>query len=79
MRNTQKINFKSARQISAWLDAALKHEKKKYKASPVTPDQVLGYAMATGWGYVVAGYLLFEQSLKALLHLRGKPVPRRTL
>ena len=77
MKNSQKINFKESRRISIWLDGALKHEKKKYKSSPVTPDMFPECAMAQGWGYVVAAYSLLEQSLKALIHMRGKPVPMK--
>ena len=74
MKNRKKIIFKDSRRISMWLDAALKHEKKKYKNVPVSPDYVPEYEMAQGWGYVIAAYSLLEQSLKALLHVRGKPV-----
>ena len=77
MTNNQKISFKESRRISTWLDAALKHEKKKYKCVSVTPDYVPEYEMSQGWGYVVAAYSLLEQSLKALLHMRGKPVPMK--
>ena len=77
MKSTQEINFKESRRISTWLDAALKHEKKKYKNAPLTPDYVPEYEMAQGWGYVIAAYSLLEQSLKALLHMRGKPVPMK--
>ena len=30
------------------------------------------FEVTQGWGYVVAGYFLIEQSLKGLLHVRGK-------
>ena len=70
------INFKDQLRITAWLDAALKKEKEKYKKCPVTRDFVPGQEAAQGWGYVVAGYFLLEQSLKGLLYVRGKQVPQ---
>ena len=76
MTAKQTIDFKDHLRITAWLDAALKKEKEKYKKCPVTPDYVSGHEAAQGWGYVVAGYFLLEQSLKALLHVRGKQVPQ---
>ena len=54
------------------LDAALKKEQEKHKKCPVTPDMFPGYEMAQGWGYVVAGYFLVEESFKALLYVRRK-------
>ena len=69
------IDFKDQLRITAWLDTALKKEKEKYKKCPVTPDVVPGHEAAQGWGYVVAGYFLLEESLKALLYVRGKQVP----
>ena len=53
-----------------------KKEKEKYNRCPVTPDFVPGQEAAQGWGYVVAGYFLIEQSLKALLYVRNKTVPQ---
>ena len=70
------IDFKDQLRIMAWMDAALKKEKEKYKKCPVTPDYVAGQEAAQGWGYVVAGYCLLEQSLKALLFVRDKRVPQ---
>ena len=69
--------FKDRIWVLAWLDTALETEKKKYAKCPVMPDMVPGHEAAQGWGYVVAGYALVEQSLKALLHLREKDVPAR--
>lgn len=63
--------------LVARLDTALKKEKEKYRKCPVTPDLAPGHETAQGWGYVVAGYFLVEQSFKALLHVRGeKDVPK---
>ena len=60
----------------AWLDTALKKEKEKYEKCPVTPDLVPGHEVAQGWGFVVAGYFLVEQSFKAILYVRDKQVAR---
>ena len=38
MTAKQTIDFKDHLRITAWLDAALKKEKEKYKKCPVTPD-----------------------------------------
>ena len=68
----QTIDFKDPLWITAWLDTALKKEKEKYEKCPVVPDMVPGHDAAQGWGYVVAGYFLVEEALKALLFVRGK-------
>ena len=73
---TDKINFKKPIDILAWLDTALEKEKQKYKATPVNRDMIPGHEAAQGWGYVVAGYFLIEQSLKAVLHIRGVDPPK---
>ena len=75
MKDSQKSKFKTPSRMLMWIDAALKHEKLKYEKVPVTRDLIPEYEMARGWGFVVAGYSLLEQSLKALLHLRGKEAP----
>ena len=75
MKDTQKIKFKTPSRMLMWIDAALKHEKLKYEKAPVKKDLIPEFEMAQGWGFVVAGYSLLEQSFKALLHLRGKEVP----
>ena len=62
--------------ILGWLETALDKEKEKYAKCPIIPDKVPGHDAAQGWGYVVAGYVLIEQSFKALLHRHEKPVPR---
>lgn len=72
----QVINFKDPLYMTAWLDGALKKEKEKYEKCPIVPDLVPGYENSQAWGYVVTGYFLAEQSFKALLHLRGKQVPK---
>lgn len=52
-----------------WLNRALEFEKEKNRQCPVLPDLVSEFVNAGGWGYVVAGYTLLEQSLKLLLRL----------
>lgn len=75
MAANQNVDFKDPLWITVWLDAALKKEKEKYERCPVKPDLVPGHEAAQGWGYVVVGYFLVEESFKALLHIRGKDVP----
>ncbi|MYC68994.1 MAG: hypothetical protein F4X12_22020 [Acidobacteriia bacterium] len=75
MPNSQKIKFKDPIRIIAWLEAALEHEREKYQKAPVQPDSVPQYEMARAWGFVVAGYSLLEQSLKALMYMRKVQVP----
>ena len=77
MTDPKGIRFKDRTWVLAWLDTALEKEKEKYAKCPVIPDMVPGHEAAQGWGYVVAGYALVEQSFKALLHLREKDVPAR--
>ena len=74
MANT--IIYKETHEILIWLDTALKMEWKKLADTPVTPDLDPGYMVAKGWGYVIAGYSLIEQGLKAVLHLRGVEPPK---
>ena len=62
-------------QIAEWLDTALKKEKEKFEKCPIMPDMVPGHEAAQGWGYVVTGYFLVEESFKALLYVRRKKVP----
>ena len=71
MNNGSKIRFKDPDRILVWIDSALKHEKLKYEKAPVTRDLIPEYEMGQGWGFVVAAYSLLEQSMKALIHLRG--------
>ena len=73
---TDKITYKKPLYVSAWLNTALKKEWQKYAATPVAPDMVPGHEAAQAWGYVVAGYHLIEQGLKAVLHLRGGEPPK---
>ena len=68
----QTIDFKDPLWITKWLDTALKKEKEKYAKCPVPADMVPGCEVAHGWGYVVTGYFLVEESFKALLYVRGK-------
>ena len=74
---TPQINFKDPRWIAHFLDTALKKEQEKYKKCPVMRDVVPDHEAAEVWGYVVTAYFLAEESLKALLFLRNKPVPRK--
>ena len=76
MATNQAIDFKDLSWITTWLDTALKKEKEKYKKCPIMPDLVPGHEAAQGWGFVVAGYFLVEESSKALLYARGKKVPK---
>jgi len=73
----EKAAYKEPIYLCAWLKTALKHEWQKYAATPVKPDMVPGYELAQAWGFVIAGYSLLEQGLKAVLHMRGKQ-PERT-
>ena len=73
---TDENTYKEPLYICAWLETALKKEWQKYSAIPVTPDAVPGHEEAQGWGYVVAGYFLIEQGLKAVLHLHGVQPPK---
>ena len=77
MAANQTIGFKDPLWITTWLKTALKKEKEKYKKCPVMPDLIPDYVAAQGWGYVIAGYFLVEESFKVLLHVRGKNVPKR--
>ena len=78
MATRQNTQFKEPQRAIAWLQAALKKEQEKYAQCPVQPDVVTGYETAQGWGYVVAGYFLIEESFKVILHLRKKQVPAST-
>lgn len=70
------IKFKDSTWILTWLDTALQKERNKYKKCPVIPDIVPGHESAQGWGYVVVAYFLVEEAFKAVLHVRGKEVPK---
>ena len=73
---TDKITYKKPLYVHAWLDTALKKEWQKYTTTPVMPDMVPGHELAQAWGYVVAGYFLIEQGLKAVLHVRDAEPPK---
>lgn len=73
---TDRITYKEPLYVWAWLETALKKEWQKYAATPVTPDMMPGHELAQAWGYVVAGYSLIEQSLKAVLYVRGGEPPK---
>ena len=77
MAVNQSVNFKKPLRIISWLDTALEKEKEKYKKCPIIPDLVSGHEVVQGWGYVIAGYFLIEQSFKALLYFREKEVPTK--
>lgn len=71
-----RITYKKPVYLCTWLDTALKKEWQKYIATPIAPDMVPGHELAQAWGYVVAGYFLIEQGLKAVLHVRGDEPPK---
>ena len=73
---TEKIAYKEPLFVWAWLKTALKKEWQKLAATPVTPDMVPGHEVAQAWGYVVAGYFLVEQGLKAVLFVHGLNPPK---
>lgn len=77
MTTNQTIQFIDPERMVQWLEVALDAEREKYKQFPVLPDLMPGYSSAWGWGYVVAGYFLLEESFKALLSLRGTNVPTK--
>ena len=77
MTANKTTNFKDPLWITTWLDTALRKEKEKYEKCPVMLDMVPGHEAAQGWGYVVTGYFLVEESFKALLHVRRENVPTR--
>ena len=76
MAANKPIDFKDPLYITIGLDTALEKEKEKYEKCPVKPDRAHEHVTAQGWGYVVVGYFLVEQAFKALLHVRGKTVPK---
>ena len=76
MAANQTIGFKDPSLIIAWLDTALEKEKEKYKKCPVIRDLNPGHEVANGWGYVICGYFLVEESFKTLLYVRDKNVPK---
>ena len=59
------------------LSAALRKEQEKYQECPVRPDMMPDYETAQAWGYVITGYFLLEEFFKAILYLRGVPVPSK--
>ena len=76
MSGKQHIRFKDDLQIEGWLESALEKEQEKYAKCPVVADAVPDHVAAQGWGFVVVGYSLLEQALKAVARMRGKAVPR---
>ena len=73
---TDKITYREPLYIWIWLETALQKEWQKFSATPVIPDMAPGHEEAQGWGYIVAGYSLIEQGLKAVLHMRGVRPPK---
>ena len=73
---TNGIAYKEPRDVWLWLDVALKKERQKYAATPVTLDMMPDHEVAQAWGYVVTGYFLIEQGLKAVLYVRGSNPPK---
>ena len=76
MATNQNSQFKDPERMVQWLEEALKAEQEKYKQCPVLPDLMPGHSSSWGWGYVVVGYFLLEESFKALLSLRGTEPPK---
>ena len=72
----QTIDFKDPVWIKMCLRTALKKEKEKYEKCPVKEDLSKEYMAVNGWGYVIAGYFLVEQSFKAVLYFREKKAPK---
>ena len=75
MTTDKTIAYKDPLRIAVWLETALEKEQEKYRKCPENPDMVPGHESAQGWGYVIAGYSLLEQSFKALLHVQDKMAP----
>lgn len=73
---TDKVTYKEPLYVWHWLNTALQKEWQKYSATPVTPDMAPGHELAQAWGYVVAGYFLMEQGIKAVLYVRGVQPPK---
>lgn len=73
----QKINFKDPLWMVHFLDTAVETEKDKLRKRPVNTDLVADHETVQGWGYGIVGYHLVEESLKALLFMRGVQVPMK--
>ena len=65
------VTYKDPLYVGVWLKTALDKEWQKYDAVPVVPDYAPGHDLAQAWGFVVAGYFLIEQGLKAILFVSG--------
>ena len=72
-----KIDYRKPLRITAIASRPCIRKKEKYERCPVMPDAVPGHDSAQGWGFVVAGCFLVEESFKALAHVRGKSVPTK--
>lgn len=73
---TDGINYKDQLYLSHGLETALKKEWEKFRTCPVLPDMAPEHEMAEAWGYVIAGYFLIEQGLKAVRNMRGHKPPK---
>ncbi|MCY3817353.1 MAG: hypothetical protein OXG59_13810 [Gammaproteobacteria bacterium] len=73
---TEEITYREPLYIRTWLRTALQKEWQKFSKTPVMPDMAPGHEEAQAWGYVVAGYSLTEQGLKAVLHVRSVTPPK---
>ena len=73
---TKGTSYKNQLHVWAGLETALKKEWEKFRKCPVLPDMVPEHEMAQAWGYVVAGYFLIEQGLKAVRNMRGHTPPK---
>lgn len=67
----EQFMFRESVFLAEFLEAALEKEKEKYGKCPVAQHRDADYTATQGWGFVVAGYFLVEQSFKAILHIQG--------
>ncbi len=68
------IEYNNPKMALEWLETAFNKEKEKYQKCPVQSDMAPGFEIAQGWGYVISGYSLLEQSFKILLYIRKKKI-----
>ncbi len=73
----EQIMYVEPRYTLMRMEAALKAEKQKYKATPITLERRSITQMAAASGYVVMGYSLIEQGLNGVLILRDRK-PEKT-
>ena len=73
----KKIIYKEPISVWWWLHTALNMEWRKYLAVKANPDLILKDEWSVQiWGYVVIGYSLIEQCLKAILFMRNTCPPK---